>query len=101
MLKFSCTASKETISRAVDNALDKADKSTGVESVGISVRNGPVTEAMDIDGPATNGANGKRKSRGSIGNAKSYKEVASGSESEDEVKPAVRRIDRTNFQGQG
>lgn len=77
--------------------MDKAEKPTAVESVGISVRNGPVTENMDIDGPVSNGANGKRKSRGSIGNAKSYREVPSGSEDEDEVKPAVRAIQRADF----
>jgi DNA topoisomerase-1 len=51
---------------------------------GISIRNGP----MDVDEAPTNGANGKRKSRGSLtnGNSKTYKEASS---SEDE-KPLVR-----------
>ena len=42
------------------------DKSLGdaeAKDVGLSVRNGPVGDAMDIDGPSTNG---KRKSRNSI-----------------------------------
>ena len=41
---------------------------------------------MDIDAPETNGS-GKRKSRSSITNGKSYKEKSS---SEDDEKPLVR-----------
>ena len=55
---------------------------------GVSVRNGPVEE-MDIDKPVANGAtNGKRKSRNSLQNGKSYKE----SSSDEDDKPMVRCI---------
>lgn len=59
---------------------------------GISLRMGPV-EDVDVDGAEgqtshANGAvNGKRKSRGSLTNAKSYKEASSSEEDED--KPLV------------
>lgn len=68
--------------------MDRANPSNGHLDAGISIRNGPVVEDMDVDeqAPATNGAsNGKRKSRGSI--QKKYKEETS---SEDEDVPLVR-----------
>jgi len=68
--------------------MDKANPSNGHLSAGISIRNGPVVEEMDVDdqAPATNGtSNGKRKSRGSI--QKKYTEATS---SEDEDVPLVR-----------
>lgn len=67
--------------------MDKANPSNGDLDAGISIRNGPVVEDMDVDeqAPATNGtSNGKRKSRGSI--QKKYKEETS---SEDEDVPLV------------
>lgn len=70
--------SKDTISKSVDAAMDKADGVTNGVSAGISVRNGPVEE-MDVDSPV-NGANGavtgKRKSRASLTNGKSYKDAS-------------------------
>jgi DNA topoisomerase-1 len=73
--------SKETISKSLDRAMDKSNPAGEVSQAGISIRNGPVDE-MDIDGPATdthlvNGAKGKRKSRASLGNTKTYKEASS------------------------
>lgn len=53
-------------------------RSNGRIEPGISIANGPLLDSMDIDKPATNGTNGKRKSRGSI--PTTYKED---SESED------------------
>jgi DNA topoisomerase-1 len=50
---------------------------------GISIRNGP----MEVDEPQTNGnAHGKRKSRGSLPNGKTYKDASS----EEDDKPLVR-----------
>lgn len=70
---ISCAVSSSKISRAQDEALDRAfpDKHTGL--AGLSVRNGPVVDDdMDIDAPVTNGAS-KRKSRSSI-NKVSYRD---------------------------
>jgi DNA topoisomerase-1 len=68
--------------------MDKQQPSNGSLNHGISIRMGPVEEMeVDEDAPATNGANGKRKSRGSIG--KTYKEATSSDDEEDE--PLVRR----------
>jgi DNA topoisomerase-1 len=51
---------------------------------GVSIRMGP----MEVDPPETNGnVNGKRKSRGSLPNGKSYKDASS---SEEDDKPLVR-----------
>lgn len=59
--------------------MDKANPPVANGAPGISIRNGPVEE-MDVDERSTNGhAGGKRKSRGSLKNKKTYKE-----ESEDE-----------------
>jgi len=69
--------SAANISKKVDKALDKAHPSTSSVQPGISIRNGPVEE-MEIDEPHVNGtANGKRKSRGSIGTKTTYKEESS------------------------
>lgn len=68
--------------------MDKQIPSNGQLEPGISLRNGPVDE-MDVDAPATNGAaNGKRKSRPSLSNGKSYKEASSSDE--EDSKPLVR-----------
>ena len=65
--------------------MDKNTSSNGHLNAGISIRMGPVEE-MDVDGPHVNGhTNGKRKSRGSIGAKKTYKE-----DSSDDDKPLVR-----------
>ncbi|KAH7123875.1 DNA topoisomerase 1 [Dendryphion nanum] len=55
---------------------------------GVSIRMGPVDE-MDMDKPHANGtANGKRKSRSSLTNGKSYKEASS---SDEDDKPMSKR----------
>jgi DNA topoisomerase I len=78
--------SSPTISHKLDKAMDKQISSNGHLSAGISIRNGPVEE-MDIDEPHVNGfTNGKRKSRGSIGGQKSYKESTS---TDEDDKPLV------------
>ncbi|KAK5134345.1 hypothetical protein LTR08_006525 [Meristemomyces frigidus] len=71
--------SKAIISKADDATMDKQLPSNGHVQPGISIANGPVEE-MEVDKPATNGANGKRKS--SMGNGKSYKDD---SDSDDDV----------------
>lgn len=67
--------SKDTISKSVDAAMDKANGNTNGVTAGISIRNGPVDE-MDVDGPVNGAVTGKRKSRGSIPNGKSYKDAS-------------------------
>jgi DNA topoisomerase-1 len=63
--------------------MDKQLPINGRIKGGISVRNGPVDDKMDVDEPHTNGVtNGKRKSRTSLTMAKSYKE-SSDSDAED------------------
>ncbi|KJZ79044.1 hypothetical protein HIM_01817 [Hirsutella minnesotensis 3608] len=57
--------SAPTISRSEDQAMDRAVPQQPSGLAGLSVRNGPVQDAMDLDKPATNGSN-KRKSRSSI-----------------------------------
>ncbi|KAG9248889.1 hypothetical protein BJ878DRAFT_486444 [Calycina marina] len=64
--------SQAHISKAVDNAMDKAFSNASVAPAGVSVRNGPVIEdKMDIDEAATNG-NTKRKARASISKIVNY-----------------------------
>lgn len=65
----------------MDNAIDAK-----AEPAGISIRNGPVEDKMDVDEPATNGT-AKRKSRGSTSKAVNYNQQ--GSESEDDDVPLV------------
>ncbi|KAF2088284.1 hypothetical protein K490DRAFT_73229 [Saccharata proteae CBS 121410] len=79
--------SKETITESVDKAMDKGNPTNGDVEPGISLRMGPV-ETMDVDGPGANGTNGKRKSRASIQNGKSYKEASS---SDEDDKPLSKR----------
>jgi DNA topoisomerase-1 len=68
--------------------MDKRNPSNGHVEPGISIRMGPV-EDMDVDSPAVGNGhlNGKRKSRGSTTNGKTYKEASSSS---DDDKPLVR-----------
>lgn len=81
--------SKDIISESVDKAMDKANPPAAHGAPGISIRNGPVDE-MEIDEPAASGnANGKRKSRSSMGNGKSYKEASE--EDDEEEKPLSKR----------
>jgi DNA topoisomerase I len=75
--------SASRVPKSVDKALNKAHPSTNSVHPGISIRNGPVEE-MDIDEPQMNGvANGKRKSRGSVGSKKPYKETSSSEDDDD------------------
>lgn len=76
--------SAEKIPKSVDKAMKSSNSHPNKIEPGISVRYGPVDE-MDVDGAVEGSAvaNGKRKSRSSIGNAKSYKEPSS--ESEDDM----------------
>ncbi|KAF2013319.1 hypothetical protein BU24DRAFT_424331 [Aaosphaeria arxii CBS 175.79] len=76
------------IPKTVDRAMDRANPSNGDMDPGVSIRMGPV-EDMDVDPPATNGiANGKRKSRGSLTNGKTYKDASS---SDEDDKPMSKR----------
>ncbi|KAF2277425.1 uncharacterized protein EI97DRAFT_432302 [Westerdykella ornata] len=80
--------SKDHISKEVDVALDKESPSGQRTHPGVSIRFGPM-EPMDVDETQTNGnVNGKRKSRGSLTNGKSYKEASS---SEEDEKPLSKR----------
>lgn len=73
------------ISKEEDRAMDKAASKARPGPTNISIRNGPVTDAMDIDKPS--GAP-KRKSRSSIDHAVSYKDE---SDSEDSAPLAKRQ----------
>jgi DNA topoisomerase-1 len=76
--------SEDHISKDVDSAMDRESPSGDHVMPGVSIRNGP----MEVDEPSTNGnANGKRKSRASLTNGKSYKDASS---SEEDDKPLVR-----------
>ena len=72
--------------------MDRSIPTSNHVDPGISIRHGPV-EKMDIDDPAgedtrTNGVtSGKRKSRQSMTNGKSYKEASSDNDEDD--KPLV------------
>jgi DNA topoisomerase-1 len=83
--------SSEQITKEEDRKMDAEVPSNGHVEPGISIRMGPVEDddKMDVDAPETNGnANGKRKSRSSVANSKSYKDASS---SEDDDKPLVCR----------
>ncbi|KAF2200199.1 hypothetical protein GQ43DRAFT_84080 [Delitschia confertaspora ATCC 74209] len=68
--------------------MNNGNSPNGDVDPGVSIRNGPVEE-MDVDTPQVNGnTNGKRKSRGSLTNGKSYKEASS---SEEDDKPLSKR----------
>jgi len=87
---FPAAKSNEQITKEEDRKMDAQVPSNGHVEPGISIRMGPVADddKMDIDAPETNGANGKRKSRSSVTNSKSYKDASS---SEDDDKPLVGR----------
>lgn len=79
------SVSEPTVPKSLDKAMEQKNGHTAPP--GISIRNGPVTETMDIDGePVTTG---KRKSRGSAAKAVNYNEIPSASEDE---KPMVGQI---------
>ena len=72
---------------AADKAMDQKSTPNGHANPGVSIRNGPVDD-MDVNSPQVNGnLNGKRKTRASLTNGKTYKEASS---SEDDDKPLVR-----------
>lgn len=79
----SLTVSSARIASSEDRALDRAASKGTTGMAGLSVRNGPVEDAMDVDKPPTNGAN-KRKSRSSISTAVNYRD-----ESESDGQPLV------------
>lgn len=79
--------SQDHIPKSVDRSVADGAPSNGHVVPGVSIRMGPVEE-MDVDSPVANGnMNGKRKSRTSLTNGKTYKEETS---SEDDDKPLVR-----------
>jgi DNA topoisomerase-1 len=82
--------SNEQITKEEDREMDAQVPSNGHVEPGISIRMGPVddNDKMDVDAPETNG---KRKSRSSVTNGKSYKDASS---SEDDDKPLVRYPER-------
>ncbi|KFA67403.1 hypothetical protein S40285_00259 [Stachybotrys chlorohalonatus IBT 40285] len=73
------------ISAADDRALDRTGPNGNTSLAGLSVRNGPVDDGMDIDAPATNGA-AKRKSRSSLPKV-SYKDESDS----DDGRPLAKR----------
>ncbi|CAG8976553.1 hypothetical protein HYALB_00010195 [Hymenoscyphus albidus] len=75
------------ISKSVDKAMDESNGSKPAPA-GISIRNGPIVDEMDVDEPATNG-HAKRKSRGSTSKPVNYNQQ--GSESEDDDIPLAKR----------
>ena len=90
VLEFTAHSSLSSakISKSVDAAMDKSAQSNGTTKPGISIRNGPVTEDVDmggVDGPAVNGA-AKRKARPSA----SRPNYADSESSEDDNVPLVR-----------
>ena len=78
------------ISRTTDRAMDKAGAKSEYAPVGVSIRNGPVTDKrkMDIDETLTNGKT-KRKSRVSTSKAVSYNDE--GSDDDSDAVPLVCR----------
>ncbi|MCJ1306424.1 DNA topoisomerase 1 [Agyrium rufum] len=71
--------SSDVVPKSVDKAMDKSLPSNHHIEPGISIRHGPVQE-MEIEGPEVNGAvhtNGKRKTRPSTTNGRTYKEASS------------------------
>lgn len=65
--------------------MDKAVSKAKPAPAGISIRNGPVLDEMDVDEPVTNGS-AKRKSRTSGAKVTSYKEDT---EDSSDAKPLV------------
>ncbi|KAM0273346.1 hypothetical protein ACHAPA_001498 [Fusarium lateritium] len=82
--------SSARISRAEDAAMDQPVPEEAAKMAGLSVRNGPLVDTMDIDEPATNGIS-KRKSRNSITKV-NYKD----NESSDDGAPLAKRQKQTN-----
>ena len=78
--------SKESVSKAEDSEAGKTLNDT--MDPGVSMRMGPVQD-MEVDSPAVNGVNGKRKSRA---NGNTYKEATSSEEDEDAPLNKKRRV---------
>ncbi len=82
--------------KSLDKVMDKSNPSGDHVVPGVSLRNGPVDD-MDIDIPQANGVHtngtgsGKRKSRSSAGDGKTYKEASTEEGEDDEDKPLVCR----------
>lgn len=74
------TVSSAKITASEDRALDRSVSKKGNNLAGLSVRNGPVRDEMDVDSPVANGVN-KRKSRSSLSSKVNYKD---GSDSDGE-----------------
>ncbi|KAL2757635.1 hypothetical protein ACRALDRAFT_2099495 [Sodiomyces alcalophilus JCM 7366] len=73
------------VTEADDRAMDESTSNLTPAPAGLSVRNGPIVEDMDIDDPATNGS-AKRKSRSSIGKVNYHD-----SSDSDDDKPLAKR----------
>lgn len=71
------------MSKNIDNEMEKSTNGDYAPA-GVSIRNGPVTDEMDVDIPALNG---KRKARVSTGKPVNYNDAASSSEEDN--KPLV------------
>ncbi|KAF5527977.1 DNA topoisomerase 1 [Colletotrichum aenigma] len=78
--------SSAKISKAVDRDMDRTASKARAAPPGLSIRNGPVDDEMDVDGPSTNGS--KRKSRSSLPKI-NYKDESE--ESDDDVPMAKRQ----------
>ncbi|KAI6772568.1 hypothetical protein HG530_003526 [Fusarium avenaceum] len=82
--------SSARISRAEDAAMDQPVPEEAAKMAGLSVRNGPLVDTMDVDEPSTNGFS-KRKSRNSITKV-NYKD----NESSDDGAPLAKRQKQTS-----
>ena len=77
--------SMDTIPKSLDKAMDKANPSSNHVDPGISVRYGPVEKVdgddrIKVDAKTNGNVNGKRKSRQSMSNGKSYRDASSDEE---------------------
>ncbi|ROT37466.1 DNA topoisomerase [Sodiomyces alkalinus F11] len=77
------------VTEADDRAMDESASNAKPAPPGISIRNGPVVDGMDVDAPTANGS-AKRKSRSSVGKV-NYRD---GSDSDDN-KPLAKRQKKT------
>ncbi|CAJ0553543.1 Ff.00g120550.m01.CDS01 [Fusarium sp. VM40] len=86
----SSIVSSARISRAEDAAMDQPVPEEAAKMAGLSVRNGPLVDTMDVDEPSINGFS-KRKSRNSITKV-NYKD----NESSDDDAPLAKRQKQTS-----
>jgi hypothetical protein len=86
--------SSATIPKSWDDKLDQETPSNGSVKPAISVRSGPMADLESskphVNGVTNGATNGKRKSRGSLTNGKTYKESSS---SDEDNKPLVSHRD--------